>query len=134
MDIVVSEKQCKNTKKLLTLLSNHLSSRDECRNCRYRLVIQNDIIDTQTSISFKVINDASSEIEFEPYVYPSIHNKKPTDSIPITLHIMLDHFSDLTECNLAYGCLYVNHNIFVPGIYVFDYSLSKNRRYWRRIR
>lgn len=97
-----------NTRRLLNLLSSHLSTRKGCSGTEYVLKISGDTI------------------EFSPNVYcfPDLHKRKQTDRMPILEHVLLQHMSDVLRSQYD--------TIFVDGIYWYKLSVDRSRRRWTR--
>ena len=136
MDIVVSEKQFKNTKNLLNLISKHLSSREDCNNCNYYVTIYEDLKFPWDVHIVLVVG--SSKIKRRIYVFPDKYHRKQTDKLALLNHLFESHLGEMGEISTfllhddKYVCAYKDE--FIPGVYVFKQPKGSKKRHWERIR
>ncbi len=98
-------KDTETTKEFLHLISNHLSSRKECKRMTYKVTIFENKNPTMDPV-----------IE----VFPSIHRRKIQDKTAVINHILQDHNIDVSD--------------LVPGVYIYQISVNAKRRRWTNFR
>ncbi len=104
-----------NTTKLLNLVAQHLSSRQECRQLTYHMVISRKV-------------DDGSRLEFDLYpntsVFPDRYHRKSSDRENLLTHILQRHFDETSRTS----------DNFVVGEYKYILSFKGKRRRWTRIK
>lgn len=104
-----------NTTKLLNLVARHLSSRQECRQLTYHMVISRKV-------------DDGSRLEFDLYpntsVFPDRYHRKSSDRENLLTHILQRHFDETSRTS----------DNFVVGEYKYILSFKGKRRRWTRIK
>jgi hypothetical protein len=128
------------TRKLLLCISDHLSTRKECRGKTYRVAI--GVRDeTQSICNIKnFIGDskaAENYIFFETpiQVFPNRYNRKDWDKRPVIQHIIYAHFWNELSPGAGSGCMVQIHcNKLIRGIYEYQPSLNNKRRRWVKIK
>lgn len=101
------DKPTHDTLKILKSISDHLSSRECCKNLEYEVIMEN--------------TGNGPDIIIHPYigVYPDIHRRKKSDEESVATHVRRRHFNDVRE--------------IIPGRYQFKLSVNGKRRKWTRI-
>lgn len=118
------------TEKFLKLITEHLSSRKECRKVAYTCVIY---ASTQNILKSDVYDMYVSKsgycIMFHPNVkvYPNIHLRRDANRSTILEHIVRYHLPELLDCDKT--CT----DLLVPGVYQYQISVSGKRRKWVRV-
>lgn len=124
------------TEQFLRTLSNHLSSRPECRHISYRCVIGvEDTNPKQLDILDALGKDPSRYISFYPNieVYPNIHLKQEANKSTVLNHVLTYHFPEIVDTPDILGNLTVYPGFLVNGIYEYQLSVTGKRRKWTRI-
>lgn len=105
------------TRELLLCISQHLSTRPECKGLIYHVTI-----------------DDTGVFVFDPdiCVYPNSHRRKISDKIAISAHVLKDHFPDLYLGTDEFGRLKVSTARVVPGNYTYQAPYMCQRRRWAR--
>ena len=108
------------TMDVLLNISHHLSTRSQCKQVNYEVII------TSNSISFRP----------QLNVFPNIHRRKSSDRQPIVEHILKYHYdSELLSpdaCRLSSSAYAILPNKLIPGKYVYRSSIDGKRRKWFR--
>lgn len=110
------------TKNVLKCISTHLSSREDCKNIEYTIIIRHDI------------KSNYDEIIVSPYitVFPSIHDRKESDRRSVAYHVIYYHFSELFE-NAEQSTVHICKDSLIHGEYKYKKYVLTNRRRWVRI-
>ena len=106
------------TKELLQHISNHLSSRNECKGLEYVVTIGDD------------------RILFEPFtifVFPNRYTRCERDKSPVTYHVIQNHMPELEICKDSSGQYVLDTSKLVKGRYKYQISFNNKRRRWIRI-
>lgn len=95
------------TSEFLRCLSDHLSSRQDCKGVEYTVIIDR------------------SNIKFEPlrYVYPDRYHRKENDKQDVVRHVISYHFPDLPDSNFE---------MLTSGTYKYVLSFDGKKRQWIR--
>ena len=101
-----------NTKYLLQLIANHLSSRECCRKKEYQLEISDKY---PSGYSF----------DMEVYVFPDRYHRKESDKDAVVRHILQNHMTHI--CDENYSMLL---DTVIPGVYIYKLSVDEKRRKW----
>lgn len=125
-----------NTVNLLYCISDHLSSRKDCKGQTYRVAI--GVRDDKQYISenWPETWNIHQCIFFQTpvQVFPSRHDRKAWDKQPIIQHVVIDHFPDIFA-GAANGCqCQIHTGKLVEGIYEYRASLNTKNRRWFRIK
>ena len=118
MSMIADRESSKLTDKLLKLISNHLSSRSECRGLEYIVTIGDD------------------RILFEPFtvfVFPNRYRRCERDKSPVTHHVIFNHMPELNLRKTELGDYILDTSKLVKGRYKYQKSFNSNRRRWVRI-
>lgn len=97
------------TNKLLKLIAEHLSRREDCRRVEYEVTIEYGI-----TISPSI------------YVFPDIHRRKKSDREYIIDHIIEHHFDKDENGDPKFA--------LIAGVYKYELSSTKKSRRWRLIK
>lgn len=117
-------------------LSQHLSSRPDCRKLTYRCIIGiEEEGPRQLDISDILGRDITQYVTFIPaaYVYPDRFSKKDINRRSIVEHVIQMHFPEISDDYDILGTPLVQSNTLVPGIYEYQLSVSGKKRRWTRI-
>lgn len=113
------------TKKILSLLSQHLSSRTDLKRTEYTITVRHDP------------NSEDDIVEISPkiLVFPNVHDKQQKDKRTIVYHIMKVHFPEalVISKNSEYGDVHIHRGIMTEGTYSYCYKPNYIRRRWFRI-
>ena len=108
------------TRDVLKAISDHLSSREDCKGIEYiiRIVLYNDEWDY---------------LEMGPpiRVFPDTHHRKESDKNIISYHVVTNHFC-IKYANKN-GTLLVEKDALVKGTYQYKKYTLTNRRRWELI-
>lgn len=113
----------KNTIMLLRSISDHLSSRRDCKGVEYEVDV---------SINKDEHGIAFIEFSMSPvtYVYPNPKRRKPEDRVNVLYHVLTQHFQILLqEIDLA-GTVKVQPGRIIPGKYIYRLSVNGKQRRW----
>lgn len=109
------------TMSVLLSISQHLSTRTQCKDVNYEVTIR------------------SGRISFYPdvKVFPNVHRRKQSDKETIIEHVLRYHYDN--ELVLPTGIVtdtggeyLINTDKLVPGHYVYRSSIDGKRRKWFR--
>lgn len=124
------------TQQFLQCISQHLSSRPECRGVTYRIAI--GVYDTQLippSISMFEDELSGNRVLFKPnvLVFPDRYSRKDTDKVSVVYHVAANHFNHILLTYQEDGCTFVDTSKLVKGVYEYQSSVDNKKRRWVRI-
>lgn len=133
LEMFENSTQYKNTKNLLNLISEHLSSREDCRKLDYYVeIFPYDSRDKIEQVCFIMRRNGQL---YTPYVFPDRYHRKQLDKLSILKHIFNYHFNDIHQyCSNQPYRVIIDQNNFIPGCYAFKAVGSSQRRQWSKIR
>lgn len=110
-----------NTKKLLNLISIHISN-----NIKYKYLIYTVTIS-------KYYDYITVKLDPNCLVFPDIHHKKTANKLPVLEHILNVHMNDLLISNQNNVSICKQHS-FVIGTYVYMNLGVRKYRNWSKIK
>lgn len=133
---VAEVEKSKFTQKFLQTLSQHLSSREECKGLTYRIAIgvyDDKVFPTQISMFEEELRH--KRVCFFPnvLVFPDRHHRKETDKVNVVTHVARDHYDDLLCTYQEEGCVFVQTDNLVKGVYEYQPSVDHKKRRWVRL-
>ena len=113
----------RNTLMLLRSISDHLSSRKDCRGVEY-----------EVDVSVNKDDQGVDFIEFSmnpiTYVYPDPKRRKSEDKVSVLYHVLTQHFQILLQEIDLDGNIKVQPSRIIPGKYIYRLSVNGKQRRW----
>ena len=121
------------TEQFLKCLSTHLSGRAECRGVSYICTIYTTTERRRQLDIRDILGDTSTcKIVFHPNiaVYPDIHKRHDSSKCSVVEHVLKYHFPEIYKGVDIMGDYCVASNCFVPGVYMYELSVTGRHRRW----
>lgn len=111
-----SHKMISNTELLLKSIAWHLSSKRDCRGKTYKVIIDNNTVYFDISITLQS------------------HSGGRNCMMPVIQHIIIEHFSDIADKNPVVNnhCNVIPDSL-VPGTYEYRPFASGKYRHWFKV-
>ena len=116
----------RNTKKLLFLISDHLSGKKKFSKFQYLVTINNCNAERASA-------KCSIHLFPNPWFFPNTHSRRPGSETTLVDHILMYHASTNLDVCEENGVLYLNMKKLVSGEYAYMLG-ADNKRRWVRLR